>query len=268
MRLPQGAGGRVATLVSRAGQPVAALVHDEALQENAELVDSVCAAAALTLENERLRAELLAKLAELRASRARLVEATESERRRLERDLHDGTQQRLVSIAMTLGLAEARLGAQPEAARPILREAREALGEALAELRELSQGIHPAVLVERGLGPALDELSRRAALPVRLEMSVDRRLPEAVEAGAYFFASEALSNAAKHAHANEVRLCASLRGEALVVEVADDGIGGAAPGRGSGLRGLADRIEALGGEITVSSPPGRGTTLRAEIPCG
>jgi len=199
MRLPQGAGGRVATLVSRAGQPVAALVHDEALQENAELVDSVCAAAALTLENERLRAELLAKLAELRASRARLVEATESERRRLERDLHDGTQQRLVSIAMTLGLAEARLGAQPEAARPILREAREALGEALAELRELSQGIHPAVLVERGLGPALDELSRRAALPVRLEMSVDRRLPEAVEAGAYFFASEALSNAAKHA---------------------------------------------------------------------
>jgi signal transduction histidine kinase len=265
--LPEGDGARVATTVARDGEPVAAIVHDAALRENAELVDSVCAAAALTLENERLRAELLARLAELQASRARLVEATESERRRIERDLHDGTQQRLVSIAMTLGLAESKLGSDPGAVGEVLREARAALTATLDELRELSQGIHPAILVERGLAPALDELSRRAALPVRLELSLRGRPPEPAEAAAYFVASEALTNAAKHSHAREVRLSAADDGNVLTVEVADDGIGGAGPGRGSGLRGLADRVEALGGTLTISSPPGRGTTLRAEIPC-
>jgi signal transduction histidine kinase len=231
-------------------------------------VDSVCAAAALTLENERLRAELLARLAELQASRARLVEATESERRRIERDLHDGTQQRLVSIAMTLGLAESRLRTDPGAAGGVLREARAALTATLDELRELSQGIHPAILAERGLARALDELSRRAALPVRLELSLRGRSSQQAEGAAYFVASEALTNAAKHSHAREVRLTASDEGGVLTVEVADDGIGGAGPGRGSGLRGLADRVEALGGTLTISSPPGRGTTLRAEVPCG
>jgi signal transduction histidine kinase len=254
-------------VVEREGETIAALVHDPALAENSELVQSVCAAAALTLENARLQAELRARLAELQASRARLVEATESERRRIERDLHDGTQQRLVSIAMTLGLVESKLGADRPAVEPVLREARETLAVALDELRELTQGIRPAILVERGLAAALDDLSRRAALPVTLEVTISGRMPEQVESAAYFVASEALSNAAKHSHASEVRLAASKQDDALVLEVADDGIGGAGPGGGSGLRGLADRVEALGGRLTVSSPPGRGTTLRAQFPC-
>jgi signal transduction histidine kinase len=231
-------------------------------------VQSVCAAAAFTLENARLQAELRARLAELQASRARLVEATETERRRIERDLHDGTQQRLVSIAMALGLAESKLAADRPAVEPVLREARDALTVALAELRELTQGIRPAILFERGLAAALDDLSRRAALPVRLDINVSGRLPEQIEGAAYFVVSEALTNAAKHSHASEVRLAASHKDGVLVLEVADDGIGGAAAGSGSGLRGLADRVEALGGRLTVSSPPGRGTTLRVEIPCG
>ena len=267
VELPQPGSGRTATVVEREREPIAALIHDPALGEDEELVRSVCAAAALTLENARLQAELRARLAELQASRARLVSATESERRRIERDLHDGTQQRLVSIAMTLGLAESKLAADRPAVQPVLREARDALTVALAELRELTQGIRPAILVERGLGAALDDLSRRAALPVRLEVAVSGRLSEQVEGAAYFVASEALTNAAKHSHAGEVRLAAWREERLLVLEVSDDGIGGAAAGGGSGLRGLADRVEALGGRLTVSSPPGRGTTLRAEIPC-
>jgi len=267
VQLPERGGRRTATVVERDGEPIAALMHDAALAENDELVQSVCAAAALTLENARLQAELRAGLAELRASRARLVEATETERRRIERDLHDGTQQRLVSIAMALGLAESKLAADRPTVEPVLREARDALTAALAELRELTQGIRPAILVERGLAAALDDLARRAALPVRLDVAVSGRLPERVEGAAYFVASEALANAAKHSHASDVRLSAAADGETLVLEVTDDGIGGAAAGGGSGLRGLADRVEALSGRLTLSSPPGRGTTVRAEIPC-
>ena len=267
IQLPEPGGDRVATVVERDGEPIAALIHDQALVENNELVRSVCAAAALTLENARLQAELRARLAELQASRARLVEATETERHRIERDLHDGTQQRLVSIAMTLGLAESKLAADRPAVEPVLREARDALTVALAELRELTQGIRPAILVERGLSAALDDLARRAVLPVRLEVDVGGRLSEQVEGAAYFVASEALANAAKHSHASEARLAAAQEQGVLVLEVSDDGIGGAAAGGGSGLRGLADRVEALGGRLTVSSPPGRGTTLRVEIPC-
>src|SRR5581483_8839927 len=202
VELPQRASRRTATVVEREREPIAALIHDPALGENEELVHSVCAAAALTLENARLQAELRARLAELQASRARLVAATESERRRIERDLHDGTQQRLVSIAMALGLAESKLAADRQAVEPVLREARDALTAALAELRELTQGIRPAILVERGLAAALDDLARLAALPVRLDVAVGGRLPEQVESAAYFVASEALANAAKHSHAS------------------------------------------------------------------
>jgi signal transduction histidine kinase len=264
--LPTGDGERLSTLVERNGRPIAALIHDPALEHNSELVDSVCAAAGLTLENERLQAELRARLAELQASRARLVDATETERRRIERDLHDGTQQRLVSVAMSLGLAESKLPADAEAA-PLVHEAREALTLALAELRELSQGIHPSLLTERGLPAALDDLCRRAALPAMLDVSFDRRLPPQVETAAYFVVSEALTNAIKHSHATELWIRASVGTGTLVVEVADDGIGGAGVGDGSGLRGMTDRVEALGGRLTVSSPPGRGTTVRIEIPC-
>jgi signal transduction histidine kinase len=267
VRLPDDDSGRRATLVERDGQRIAALLHDPVLDDDAELVRSVCAAASLALENERLQAELKARLVDLQASRARLVGATDAERRRIERDLHDGTQQRLVSIAMSLGLLESKLPAQEGEARPLLRETRGALTLALAELRELTHGITPPLLVERGLSAALDELCRRAALPTHLRLELDRRLPDHVESAAYFMASEALTNAAKHSHASEVRVAASCAGGTLTVEVSDDGIGAAGAAGGSGLRGLADRVEAIGGRFTVSSPPGRGTTLRAEIPC-
>ena len=268
---PAADSGRSSTVVERDGTPIAMLLHDPALEHNSGLVQSVCAAAGLALENERLQAELRARLVELNASRARLVEATDAERRRIERDLHDGTQQRLVSIAMSLGLLESKLPADPGGAAPIVREARGALAAALEELRELSQGIHPTLLAERGLPVALDELCRRAGLPAHLRISLNARLPDQVESAAYYLASEALTNAAKHSHGNEIRVDVSYDGHTLTVEVADDGIGGAAvggwAGSGSGLRGLSDRVEALGGRFTVSSPPGRGTRLRAEIPC-
>jgi signal transduction histidine kinase len=221
----------------------------------------------MALENERLQAELRARLGQLQASRARLVDATESERRRIERDLHDGTQQRLVSLAMSLGLLDTKLPGDPEAAKPIAQEARQALAVALEELRELSHGIHPAVLSERGLAAAFEDLADRGALPAYVEVSIDERPNAGVEAAAYFVVSEALTNAIKHSHAREVRISASRERDKLIVEVTDDGIGGAAPAGGSGLRGLTDRVEALGGELVVSSPPGRGTTLRAELPC-
>ncbi len=267
VKLPVPDSGRRATFVERDGQPIAVLLHDPVLEHNAELVQSVCAAASLALENERLQAELRARLVELQASRARLVQATDAERRRIERDLHDGTQQRLVSIAMSLGLLETKLPAQATAAQPLVRETREALALTLAELRELTHGINPPLLTERGLPAALDELCRRAPLPTRLDLTLDRRLPDQVESAAYFVVSEALTNAAKHSHGSEIRVVAACAGQCLTVEIADDGIGGATAFGGSGLRGLADRVEALGGRLTVSSPPGRGTMLRAEIPC-
>jgi signal transduction histidine kinase len=267
VELPDADSGRLSTFVERDGRPIAVLLHDPVLEHSAELVESVCAAAGLALENERLQAELRARLVELQASRARLVEATDAERRRIERDLHDGTQQRLVSIAMSLGLLEARLPAQASAAQPIVRETRESLALALQELRELSHGIHPPLLAEQGLAPALDELCRRAALPTRLQAALSERLPDRVESAAYFFASEALTNAAKHSHGTDVLVAVSHDGQTLTIEVTDDGIGGATATGGSGLRGLADRVEALGGRLTLSSPPGRGTALRAEIPC-
>jgi signal transduction histidine kinase len=267
VKLPGHDSGRRATMVERDGQPIAVLLHDPVLEHNAELVRSVCAAASLTLENERLQAELRARLVELQASRARLVQATDGERRRIERDLHDGTQQRLVSIAMSLGLLETKLPDQAEAAESLVRETRAELALALAELRELTHGINPPLLTERGLPAALDELCRRAGLPTRLDVSIDRRLPGQVETAAYFMVSEALTNAAKHSHGSEIGVFASDDGQRLTLEIGDDGIGSATPTGSSGLRGLADRIEALGGRFMISSPPGRGTTLRAEIPC-
>jgi len=193
VELPEAGSGRQSTVVERDGQPVAVLIHDAALEHNAGLVESVSAAAGLALQNERLQAELRARLVELQASRARLVEATDAERRRIERDLHDGTQQRLVSIAMSLGLAEAKLPADPEYAKPIVAETRTALAVALAELRDLTQGIYPTILSERGLSAALDELCSRSALTAHLRMFLDGRLPIPVETAAYYVVSEALT---------------------------------------------------------------------------
>ncbi len=211
--------------------------------------------AAQALSNAQARADLA-------ASRARIVQAGDSERRRLERNLHDGAQQRLVSLALMLRLAARR---HPDDAD--LTNAGEELSHALKELRELARGIHPAVLTERGLEPAVRALADRAPLPVELDVCIQERLPDPVEAAAYYVVAEALTNVAKYAQASEVSVELERGNGHACIEVRDDGIGGAVPGRGSGLRGLADRVEALGGRLIVDSPAGAGTTLRAEIPC-
>ena len=264
--LPEGSE-RAVTEVRREGRRIAALVHDPALADEPELVASAGAAAGLALENERLQAELRARLEDLRASRERIVEAAEAERKRIERDLHDGTQQRLVSIAMTLGLADSRFDRDPARARSLLDEARASLSAALRELRELSHGIHPGILTERGLDAALKELAYGARLPLELDVGLSQRLPDRIEAAAYFMVSEALTNIAKHADASAVRVRVQRTDGLAVVEIADDGVGGADTAHGSGLRGLADRVDALGGRLRVESPPGRGTVVHAEIPC-
>ena len=213
----------------------------------------------------RLDADLRARVVELRASRARLVEAGDTERRRLERNLHDGAQARLVGVALLLGHARRRVEADPEETATLLDRAMVELKASLAELRELARGIHPAVLTDRGLEPALRSLATRATVPVTVQVAVPR-LPAAIECAAYFVASEALQNVAKYAHATSADVSVRrLRGR-LVVDVTDDGVGGADAGRGSGLRGLKDRLAALDGTIAVDSPVGRGTRLRAEIP--
>jgi signal transduction histidine kinase len=263
-------GHRAVSYVVRDGRRIAAVLYDPALRDNPHLVESACSAAGLAIDNERLQAELRARLADLRASRARLVDATEAERRRIERDLHDGTQQRLVAMGMTLGLLEARLRDSPEA-RPLVEEARQALGAALSELRDLTQGIYPTVLTERGLSAALEELCRRAAIPTRLDIEPDEahvaRPPASVETAAYYVVSEALTNAAKHSGAAQARVTVERRDRRLVVRVADDGVGGAGLAGGTGLRGLADRVEAVDGRLEVVSPPGHGTVLSVELPC-
>ena len=213
----------------------------------------------LALANEEAREELA-------ASRARLVSAGDEERRRLERNLHDGAQQRLVSVSLSLRLAQGRLDSDPEAAHELLSRANAELAVALEELRELARGIHPAVLTERGLGPALASLADRTPLPVELERLPDSRLPGQVEAAAYYVVSEALANVAKYADATAVSVRVAHQNGRAVVEVVDDGVGGADPEQGSGLRGLTDRVEALGGRLAVTSPAGEGTTIRAEIP--
>jgi signal transduction histidine kinase/PAS domain-containing protein len=213
----------------------------------------------LALANEEARGEL-------EASRARLVSAGDEERRRLERNLHDGAQQRLVSLSLSLRLAQRNLPTDPQAAQELLSAASLELGVALEELRELARGIHPAVLTERGLGPALQSLADRVPLPVELELPTDERLPRRVEAAAYYVVSEALANVAKYARASAVTVTVARQNGLAVVEVADDGVGGADPQRGTGLRGLTDRIEALDGTLFVDSRPGEGTRIRAEVP--
>jgi signal transduction histidine kinase len=203
---------------------------------------------------------------ELAASRARLVEAADATRRRIERDLHDGAQQRLVAAALELNVLERRLDGDPIGARMVLARARQHLEGGLAELRDLARGIHPAVLSDRGLATALGALVRRAPVPVELRSAVPGRLDPAIEAAAYFFVSEALTNVAKYAHANTAQVHVESTKGSLAVTVADDGVGGADPERGSGLRGLIDRVHAVGGRMEFTSPGEQGTRLRAELP--
>jgi PAS domain S-box-containing protein len=217
-------------------------------------------------EVHRLDDELHARLEELAASRARIVAAGDVERRRLERNLHDGAQQRLVALSLALRLAQAKLDSDPAGARETLAAAGEELSLALAELRELARGLHPAVLTDRGLRPAVEMLAGRAPVPVEIAEVPAERLPAPVEAAAYYLIAEALTNVAKYAVASSVRVRVVASDATVVVEVADDGAGGADPAGGSGLRGLADRVESLGGSLEIVSPPGAGTSLRAEIP--
>jgi signal transduction histidine kinase len=263
---PQGATQAV-TYVERSGQRIAAVVHDASLNDNPSLVEAACAAAGLAMENERLQADLRARLEDLRSSRARIVQAADTERRRLERNLHDGAQQRLVSVSYALGLAESKLPADATAARSIMDTARQELSQSLEELRELARGIHPAVLSSRGLGVAVQALAMTAPFPVDV-MAPPGRLPEPVEAAAYYLIAEALANATKHANATSVQVAVSRIGQDLILQVHDDGRGGANISAGTGLRGLADRVEALDGTLSVTSESGRGTTIRASIPCG
>ena len=260
--------GRRWTAIEHDGRPIAAIRHAADIEEESELVRAAGAAAALTLENERLTAELRAHVEELQASRARIAQAGLDERRRLERDLHDGAQQRLVSLAFTLGLARSRARADGANVAELLEGADDQLQAALEELRELARGIHPPVLSDRGLGEALTALASRAPLPVQIIDAPAERLPASLESAVYFTVAEALTNAARHAQASHATVCVARQHGELVVEIADDGIGGADATCGSGLRGLADRLAALGGRLNVSSQPGYGTTIRGSIPCG
>jgi signal transduction histidine kinase len=257
--------GRTATSIDRNGVHVAALLHDGVLDHEPELLEAACAAAGITLENERLNAELRARLEELKGSRARVLEAGQKERQRLERNLHDGAQQRLVALSLELSLLEEQL-TEP-AARTRVDEARREITLSLEELRDVARGIHPAVLTGHGLAVALESIAARAAVPVRLSVEIEGRLPEQVEVAAYYVVSESLANVGKHAKATKATAkIVRVKGQ-VVVEIVDDGVGGADTERGSGLRGLADRVEALGGRLRVWTPVGGGTRVRAEIPC-
>jgi signal transduction histidine kinase len=255
---------RAVTPVTVQGEEVAILVHHPALLDEPGLVESVRATAGLVLENERLAAEVRAQLAEVRASRARIIAATDAERRRIERDLHDGAQQRLVTISVSLGLAASRVDA---AQADMLSRAQEELEHAIGELRELARGIHPTLLREEGLAAAVQGLARRAPLPVDVESSPGGVLPQDVELAAYFVVSEALTNVAKHAEAQHASVRLVREGDLLHVVVSDDGHGGARFTPGSGLAGLRDRLQALDAELTLENEPGRGTSVRAVFPC-
>jgi signal transduction histidine kinase len=267
VELPGEDAGRAVTRLAHQGEPLAVLVHDPTLLDEPELIGAVAAAARLALENARLSAELHAQLDKVKESRARIVATADAERRRIERDIHDGAQQRLVALALELRTAQRRLAPADPKVESMLASAVEKLQVAVDELRELARGVHPAILTEEGLSAALESLAIRAPLPVTLEAAPEGRLAAEVEATAYFVACEGLANIVKHAGASAASISARHDKGLLVVEIADDGNGGAALNGGSGLRGLADRVEALGGRLRVDSPLTGGTRIVAEIPC-
>jgi signal transduction histidine kinase len=264
VELPGAGSGRAWTAVEREGTRVAAIVHDAELDAPPELVNAAASAAALAIDNERLKADLRARLEELRVSRRRIVEAADDARRQIERDLHDGAQQRLVSLALDLRMLRSRLG--EDKAGETVDEIGEKLAAALAELRELARGIHPAVLSDHGLAPAIQVLVDRVAVEVDCDLAIEGRLPPAVEAAAYFVVAEGLTNVVKYSNAGHADVDVRRRGDAIEVVVADDGVGGARLDAGTGLRGLSDRLAALEGELMVDSPLGGGTRLVARLP--
>jgi signal transduction histidine kinase len=253
--VPKPAPGRAVAPIHRDGRPVAALVYDASLDEDPALVDAVAGAAAIALENEGLL-----------ASRERIVAAGDAERRQLERELHGGAQQRLVALALQLKIAQGRMHTDPDGAERMFAEVGKQLAMSLDELRDLARAIHPAVL-DHGLAAALDSLAVRSPVHTTVSCFIAERLPEQVELAAYHVASEALENAARHASAHEVSVRVQRAGGGAVIEIADDGVGGADAADGMGLRALADRVEALDGSLRVVSPPGGGTVVTAELPC-
>ena len=267
VRVDPAPAGKVSTIIEHEGERIAAIVHSSGLAEERELVQTAGAAAALTLRNERLDAELRAKVAELRASRSRIVQAGYEQRRRLERDLHDGAQQRLMALGIDLRMVKERIEHDPQGAAELLDESLHELNEATAELRELARGIHPAVLTNRGLHAALKGLASRSPVPVELLQTPADRLPPSVESAVYFVVAEALTNAARYSRARTVTVGVVRDNGHVDVEVSDDGVGGADADQGSGLRGLQDRVAALDGRLELTSPQGLGTILRATIPC-
>ena len=254
-------------VVPLTGAQEAVLVYDAGLELEPQLIRLTAAAASMALEHSRLQAEVQAQLELVRASRARIVEAGDTERRRLERDLHDGAQQRLVTLTLALGMARSRVaGVDPELEGLIEAAGKEAK-EALTELRELARGIHPAVLTEAGLAGAIQALVERSPAVVTITEVPRERFPAVIEATAYFVVSEALANVTKHARAGAAQVSIRRLPGRLAVRVSDDGAGGARLERGSGLAGLADRVASAGGVLRVDSPPGAGTWLEADIPC-
>jgi signal transduction histidine kinase len=264
--LPSPETGVATTLIDRDGVPVAALLHDGSLAEEPELLAAVTAAAAIALENARLDVELRARLQELRGSRARMVDVANKERQRLERNLHDGAQQRLVALSLELSLLGGDLSGDKDA-QERLNRARRQIAASLSELREIARGLHPAVLSAHGLGVALEQLAALAPVRVRLAVETEGRLPEALEVAAYYLVCESLANVGKYAEASSATVEVSRSSSRVLIEVTDDGIGGADTERGGGLRGIADRVEALDGRLRIWSPVGGGTRVRAEIPC-
>ena len=266
VELPDDPQRRATTLIDGNGERIAALIHDPGLKDEPELLAAVTAAANIALENARLHVDLRARLEELAGSRARVIEAGQRERQRLERNLHDGAQQRLIALSLELKRLEKALADHPEAGKR-LDQAQHEITVSLEELRAVARGIHPAVLSDHGLAVALEQVAARAPVPVRLLNEIDGRLPEQIEVAAYYVVTESLANIGKHARATRASIEVSRSSDVLTVEVVDNGVGGADSERGTGLRGLADRVEALGGRLRVWTPLGGGTRVRAEIPC-
>ena len=270
IELPTASSDRAVSVLGDLSSPVAALVYDSSLVNEGQLVDAAAAAVRMALENARLQVQLRAQLEEVRQSRARLVEAADNERQRVERDLHDGAQQQLVTLLLSMQVTktEAIRHSDPETAK-LLEANIAALRNALDELRELARGIHPTILTQAGLVPAIRSLTERCPIPVEVigELGDDPLAPQ-VEAALYFVVSEAITNAVKHSRGRRMSVSLGRRSGFAMVEVSDDGVGGADLSVGSGLRGLTDRVAAVGGRLVVKSDYAGGTTIHAEVPCG
>ncbi len=266
VELPGAGSGKAVTVIAQHGERIAALVHDATVLDDPGLIDAVASAARIAFSNVRLRAEVRGHVTDLDASRRRIIEATDAQRRRLQQELRLGVGRRLADVEGLLDLAvrEARSPLN-RAASASLEDSERELHKAQAELQELAAGIHPALLMEQGLGPALSSLAERAPVPVRLVVLPDR-LPAAIETAVYFVCAEALTNVGRYARASRVDVEVRAEGDLVTVLITDDGVGGANPSAGSGLKGMADRIEALGGRLSVESPAGSGTRLLARIP--